>query len=414
MQLPVISDASTQRLHAIANVFIIGVGIAVAFQLYALYAKKTKSVERYANDVMKACSSAKSKQACYDEVIPQLMARISLEEVFAVTNSVQQRDPTYVYCHILGHRVAAQEVVKNPEQWQSVIPTCLRATNSCSAGCIHGAVQEKYKAEILSESDMRDAIAQLREVCATNDRWDFTPLQQINCYHALGHLGMYVTGGDIKKSLSFCKEVAEPENENLLTESCYSGAFMSIFQPFEQEDKNLVALKAPSRDTLRSFCMGYEGTERAACWREGRPLFSPDIYTPDGLQKFCAGIPLSADGLKQCYVSVISAVTSDKNHDKDFLKSFCNGMSTDAVRDACVNIVASRMVQTNPWFIHDAVSWCSFAHDTGSSDGCYTMLAHYARVLFHPASADLFAYCAVLPEPWSSRCKSLKEDEGGI
>ena len=75
-----------------------------------------KPLGKYAETVWQRCGSAQFTPSCYDEEIPRLMdepARLSMEEAFAVTRIIQEKDPKYAYCHVLGHKpVTVHELAK--------------------------------------------------------------------------------------------------------------------------------------------------------------------------------------------------------------------------------------------------------------------------------------------------------------
>ena len=49
------------------------------------------------------------------EILKLMDEGYSMEQAFAVTQVVQEKDPSYQYCHVLGHYLAAKETQKDPE-----------------------------------------------------------------------------------------------------------------------------------------------------------------------------------------------------------------------------------------------------------------------------------------------------------
>src|SRR6185369_2960133 len=104
---------------------------------------KNLSLETLADRVIQKCKTANPRDVCYNIEIPRLMKFISMEDAFSVTRIVQDKDPQFLYCHVLGHELASIETKKDPSKWKEVIGRC--PSGVCSNGCVHGAFQEKYK-----------------------------------------------------------------------------------------------------------------------------------------------------------------------------------------------------------------------------------------------------------------------------
>jgi len=104
-----------------------------------------QALQKYADDVLAKCQSETYSPGCYDREIPKLMDYISMEDAFKVTSIVQGEDKTYTYCHVLGHKLAAREIDKDPSKWKEVVTRC--PSGICSNGCIHGGFQEKFRSE---------------------------------------------------------------------------------------------------------------------------------------------------------------------------------------------------------------------------------------------------------------------------
>jgi hypothetical protein len=196
---------------------------------------------------------------------------ISMEDAFQVTGLVQQEDPTYQYCHVLGHELAAREVKKNPDGWKDVVSRC--PSGMCSNGCIHGGFQERFRAESFTDQQITSIKPDLKVICEDRASWHPTGLEQASCYHALGHLTMYLTSGEVGRSLPLCDELSLKSSVRDYRQLCYDGVFMQIFQPLEPEDFALVHGKQPIKETFGAYCDNYSGTQRGSCISEGWPLF---------------------------------------------------------------------------------------------------------------------------------------------
>jgi hypothetical protein len=164
----------------------------------------------YADKMVALCAGISYHPTCYDKEIPKLMQALTMEQVFGVTAIVQDLDHTYTYCHVLGHELAAAEVAKDPSKWKDVITRSPRGL--CSNGAIHGAFQERFRRESLDDKEIVELKPELQDVCEPRGTWKPTGLEQGSCYHALGHLVMYITAGEIQKAVSLCGDLALKNN----------------------------------------------------------------------------------------------------------------------------------------------------------------------------------------------------------
>ena len=197
------------------------------------------SLIKYADDIIKLCAGERYHPACYDREIPKLMDFISMEEAFKVTKIVQSKDSAYPYCHVLGHELSAREVRKNPDNWKEVVTRC--PAGMCSNGCIHGGFQERFRAESFTDEQIEIVKPDLAMICEKRGSWNPTGLEQASCYHAIGHLTMYLTDADIDKAIKICEFAAIKPNGRSFIQTCTDGVFMQMFQPLEPEDFALIA-----------------------------------------------------------------------------------------------------------------------------------------------------------------------------
>ena len=250
--------------------------------------RRSVSFEEYAERIIKKCAKQGREVGCYDKEIPKLLASLSMEDVFKVTALIQEKDRSYTYCHVLGHKLAGLETKKDPSKWREVVGRC--PVGVCSNGCVHGAFQERYRADVLQGEEFEKAKNELKDVCEAREGFNPTGLEQGSCYHALGHLLMYISGADIRKSVASCDEVGLKKDGRDFRGLCYDGAFMQIFQPLEPEDIALVFKVKQTKETVRDFCSQFTSDMKTSCWTESWPLFFEEIITPKGLINFCANI----------------------------------------------------------------------------------------------------------------------------
>lgn len=363
-----------------------------------------ESFDDYARKIVEKCADAKYKPTCYDEEIPKIMESVSMEDAFQITRLVQDKDPSYAYCHVLGHALSAAETAKDPSKWSEVITRC--PSGICSNGCVHGAFQERFRTETLNDDELDKLKPELADICEPRGNWNPTGLEQATCYHALGHLLMYVSGADINKSVTICEEVSKKAGGNDWSKLCFDGAFMQIFQPLETEDFALVKGKQPSKEELADFCRPYDSQKRVACWGEGWPLFFEELLKSSGLVKFCTNPILKEPNEQdQCYMGLFYVMTAQFKFDLDKINNYCLGLP-QLRKNQCFANVASRLIETDYRNIPKAIQFC--ASSESSKGYCYDELIKYSTYNFHSGSKEYFELCNSLPNPWKDSCLNHK------
>ncbi|MBI2023681.1 hypothetical protein HYT01_03930 [Candidatus Giovannonibacteria bacterium] len=376
-------------------------GIALGVIVFYFFYSPNQSFAEYALQVVEKCSEARHRPSCYDEEIPKLMDKISMNDAFTVTKEVQKKDPEYFYCHVLGHKLSAQETAKDPDKWKEVVASC--PAGVCSNGCIHGAFQERFRAEALPPEKIKAILPDLKDVCEKRAGWNPTQLEQATCYHALGHLMMYITSADINQSVALCRNVAKKGDGRDISPLCFDGAFMQIFQPLEPEDFALVEGKVPAKKELVSFCKKFSGEEENSCWTEGWPLFAEEVKTPKGLVEFCNHFSEEAR-IKSCLTDLFFIMTAQLGLDTEKVREFCAGVSAPR-RGQCFATAVSRFIETDQGLAAQAVGLCGFAEKSGNGEECYDMLLSLASYDFHAGSQEVEQFCDLLPAPWKDQCR---------
>jgi len=390
-----------------AIIILIGI-VSVEFFMFSythkfpLFEKKL-SFSDYADSMVAKCASSDYHPGCYDKEIPKLMDVLSMEDVFKVTAIVQQKDSQYWYCHVLGHNISSRETAKNPAKWKEVIPRC--PAGMCSNGCIHGALQERFRKEKFSDEEMQRALPDLTDVCDERPQWHPTGMEQATCYHALGHLLMYLTDADTKKSAQLCEKIAKKSDGSDFLTVCYDGVFMQLFQPLEPEDFALVKGKTPPKEALKTFCSIYSDRPRASCWSEGWPLYWEQVKNPTGLVSFCSVLP---QGLmrERCYNGMFFIMPAQFQLNTEKIIAFCQEIPLP-MRNRCFANGAGRMIETDAKLISTSLAICKAAADVSAGDECYNELVMYSQFNFHAGSASQKELCDGLPSKWQANCGSV-------
>jgi len=361
----------------------------------------TTTLAQYANQVLAKCEESSYKQSCYEGEIPKLMDKISMEDAFKVTEIVQSKDTSYAFCHVLGHNLSAREVKKDPSKWKEIVTRC--PSGVCSNGCIHGGFQERFRSEFLTPQQLEDIKPDLLDLCEPRGNWNPTGLEQGSCYHAVGHLLMYMTNADLVKSTNICEEIARKSKGGDYSQVCFDGAFMQIFQPLEPEDFALVKGKQLKKEDVYSFCEAFTGQKRGSCMSESWPLFRDEIMTPDGLTKFCS--KTITQEVDRCFLSLFYVLPVQFNFDMEKMRNFCTELPNERKAQCFANI-ASRLIETDYRNIEKSVDLCKNAAPYDPEGKCFQELLLYSTYDFHKDSQEFYRLCNALPNDWKKKCLS--------
>ncbi|XKT74466.1 MAG: hypothetical protein ACJKTH_03865 [Patescibacteria group bacterium UBA2163] len=361
-------------------------------------------VEGYAKEILKVCAESNYAPTCYDEEVPKLLQRgISMEEAFEVTALIQKEDPRYYYCHVLGHNLSAKEAAKDLSQWTDVVARC--PVGQCSNGCLHGAFQERFRDENVSSEELGVLKPKLKTICEDTATRTFTELERTSCYHAIGHLTMYIHDADAKASVNLCDSVVTRSEPYEFVRNCYDGVFMQIFQPLEPEDIALIADRAPRTQTeARDFCAQFDRIPRESCNSESWPLFLEDIKTIKGMDRFC-GVYTTERGIQGCYNTIFYVLTAHFEFNQDRLEAICLGLSDERMAQCYANI-SSRFLEIDDDFLEQSIEFCERAEKTGVGKRCWDELLFYSSFSTVPGTERFEHFCGLLPHSYKERCQA--------
>lgn len=386
-------------LLVIANIL-----CGIIFLRFFLHGQKAgvENLHSLAKDIVDTCKSTRDKATCYDTAVPKLMKTITMEQAFQVTKIIQDLDTTYRYCHVLGHQLSAAEVDKDPSKWKEVISRC--PSGVCSNGCIHGGFQERFRKDHFTDEDLKTYLPDLLSICEESKTFHPTGLEQASCYHALGHLTMYITNGEIKKALPLCDKISVKSDGRDFSQLCYDGAFMQIYQPLEPDDFRLVEGKQPTRSSVKAFCDSFASAPRNSCISESWPLYREKmVKDSQEIVKLCSQSPETSRD--RCYSAMFYVVTAQLNFDVDRIVAYCGSLS-DPLRGSCFANAASRLIETDYRNIDSSVELCKASAKYSDEDAswCFQELTFYAHYNFHEGSAEQKKLCEAMPSPWNKNC----------
>lgn len=398
----------TSKISALILATLLGIFtmiLSMTFSSTDVKKAATADVSSLAEQVVTLCEDDDYRPACYDRELPKLMDEgYSMEEVFMVTRAVQQNDREYQYCHVLGHYLSQKETAKDPSQWKDVFARAPRGI--CSNGAIHGAFQERFNADALPNATIDELKAELLGICDSRENWHPTGLERGSCLHALGHLTMYATAGDIDKSLVLCDELVPSKDDYRGdTQLCYDGAYMQIFQPLEPEDEVLVAhYEIDNLEKAQQLCSVYSGEQFGSCTSESWAMGDGAVGDPERILTICE--PLQSVGgqqLKRCIDNMFYIAASQFNLDITTINDFCSAIPNPH-HHTCFGSATSRLIEVDWDNIGKSIELCTVAADSGAGGSCFEKLVFMSDFTFDKNSEQFNQLCGSMPEPYQSRC----------
>lgn len=407
---------------AIATVAFLGVLVYfVPFKTF----KSNSNLLTISNEIIEVCSKEKSRQACYDKKIPLIMDDgVSMEDSFEVVKLIQNKDNGYWFCHAVAHSLSKKEYFKDVTKWRDIMTRV--PLGICSNGGLHGALQAHFSSEALNGVQIEEVMPQLQTICEKRVNWQPTQQQQSSCYHELGHLSMYLTGGNVVNAGKICDVVSWRNDGRNYLQTCNEGIFMQVFEPREPDDFGLIYNLIPEKEKLsacekytdglekggcwkggwtnsyKNFCNQFSGDLRLACFREAWVIESEWMDTAEEVVDYCSYSEDMTEKTK-CYNKLFYGLMSSDNFDTKRVKSICLALPRE-IKEQCFANMASRLIETDKRLISESVAICEEAETLGVSSKCYIELIHYASFVFIHGSEDFTKLCSALPEIWKNDC----------
>ncbi len=370
-----------------------------------LYRGAGSTPQHAAQRVISRCQNEAHRPACYEREIPKLMNTLSMEDAFAVTRLVQDADPAFAYCHVVAHKLTAIETKKNPLRWKDVMLRCPQS--ACNYGCLHGSLIERFRGETLSDTQIAQTELSIKDLCEPRPGFAPTEIERTMCYHGIGHLAMYMTGGDPARSIPVCERLAKRDDGREYIKTCVEGVFMTVFQSIDPEDLALVIDIRPNKQDVGAFCEQY-GVYVANCRRESYAMFADETQTAEGLRSFCS-YARGEEEKRDCYWAVINAKTTiffEQSDSVSRIGAYCRSFPADT-RSWCWRGAAMRLVQIDPLRnVRAADSVCAMGSTQTEIQSCYQDLLYYAEFSFEKNSQPYKEYCGGLAESWRQQCVS--------
>ncbi len=359
------------------------------------------SIDSEARAIVADCTAkGGDHSACYESEVPNLYPQYDVPSIFSIIREIRTMDPSYQFCHVLGHKVGERVVAEDPSAWVNAIPLN-PADGLCSNGFIHGVVGGRFRSEVLDDATIQKFMPDFKIACEPHDGWQPSDLDRAICYHGMGHLFDFITNADITKSLALCRQVTPDSYERV----CVQGVFMQIYQPLEPDDYALIAQmkEKPSTTTVQTYCKRFSNDPMAqgSCIEESWPLQQPHILDGTAVGKLCSWEP-NADEADVCYIAMASIVGRMTLDNPDRTVAACSKFPADR-QATCYSYSAEAVLEENRTDASSAIALCQRAGSAVASQ-CLSLLVNHAQFMFGPNQSQLQAFCSALPEQYRAEC----------
>ena len=214
-------------LYTKFGLLIVGV---VALPLLFSFLRLSKTSEQDSkglSDVLQAkihaCKKQGSRNDCYQQLAFHLLDTASLKDVLGELQGLEEATPSnqedYFACHKLTHYLGQGAYTR----LQSVPAVYASCNMTCGGGCYHGALEAYFGSRFGKQYDTADdkvLVAATVTICGKKENYPQKGLYH-QCIHGLGHALMFITDGDLPRSLRFCDALSSDDQR-----LCYAGAFM--------------------------------------------------------------------------------------------------------------------------------------------------------------------------------------------
>jgi hypothetical protein len=387
-----------QPSRTVVLVFLVGCALSAGAYYFLKGAPAT--ADSTAQSIVEECAaSGEDHSACYESLVPDLYPRLSVSEIFDLIRTIRQQDPSYQFCHVLGHKVGERVVAEDPNGWVDAI-SLNPFDGLCSNGFIHGVVGGRFRSEVLDDATIDKFLPDFIRACQARSDWQPSNLDRAICYHGMGHLFDFITNADIPKALTLCSRVA-PEDYRRV---CIQGVFMQIYQPLEPDDYVLIDQMPvkPTKENVRTFCAAY-GTPIyvGSCLEESWPLFREEIMDGTGLRAFCSGQPDETE-TTECYISMSSIIGRMQLGKPEQVAAACMKLPQER-QETCFSYSAQAVLEESLADSSKAVALCGMAPSTIAQE-CVAELISHTGFTFGQNRELHTAFCNNVPASLRASC----------
>ncbi len=203
------------RYRKIVSIFLLVAVVIVLFTLSKKREEKILDPASYIVNKISLCAQEKIPKSCLQKSANDFLDHFSLLDIQEILKENMQNQAVFLNCHETLHYLGS-ESYRRTGDISKVISSCM---DICIHGCYHGAFEGYFVGKKLYQDQNADQVLKqdIQEFCKPTGN-----VKEVTCIHGAGHGLVFITGGDIPRSLSVCQQLQTDEDK----ESCYTGVFM--------------------------------------------------------------------------------------------------------------------------------------------------------------------------------------------
>lgn len=389
---------SQNFLKQILKVFL-AINILVSLLLLASFLdKKTKNdkVTFLAKTIVATCREDRGWRNCYGNELAKIDKKEPLLYTLSVMDEIQNIDDKTRDCHILAHKIAGEEVAKDPAKWLDILASIDQ--NYCQYGFIHGVLEGRER----FDSNFELSSKTIPQICGAIVSKSHVGGSDQTCAHIMGHILLAENYGDIKKSVDTCRQI-----DNKLQHECFGGVFMENFTRDNLVSHGVSQYIPWNWDTVlnqEKLCKEYPGGPAGGCWQEISHLYN-HLYPnqPASVYELCqrAG---SEEFVNFCYQHAVATLILVKDPDTKYLESLCQKYEkqyNESIK--CVTNVVRPLINSSVKFSDLALNYCGVV-SSNYKPYCYNLIADLLKV--RVSSGELETICSKIPESYKRICSN--------
>lgn len=322
-------------------------------------------LKMYSKVIVNNCKGDRDFSTCYGEKLSQINQLFGFKQTIKLLQIIQDKDPQINKCHSIAHKIAQNEVRKNPDNWLDFFKQ-LEDPYMCFTGFIHGAVEGKKGSDSqlvlkkpLIEKMCRDIVD------ATNQKNPYP------CGHGLGHIILVEQEADLNKSIQICKSLSDG-----IRRGCLDGLFMEFLLKTNLTEHGLVwpqEITPAYVQKMETTCANYQGKIAESCWREMSQGYYM-IHGPDLLKlKNNCQKGVVKENIMACYFRSFNFALIDNNFDHSQLSQLCTDYlnNPDDIYN-CYDWAITGLILTSPKYIPMINDLCNKAPSSFTNE-CWSM-----------------------------------------
>lgn len=360
--------------------------IIFIFLLQAIFGQKDRQDKedpgKFIQTKILTCSQNKSSAQCLHVAARDFVNHFTLEKILDVFEKSESQPEFFASCHSALHFVG-QEYYK---KINNVSKALLKCTAVCFEACSHG-VLEGYLAEknVALDSDLA-LKEEVLKICNKKEA-NKNPALFNQCLHGLGHALMFVSDGDLPRSLKLCDALENHRKRDW----CYSGVFMENSTSSTNKDH---PSKYLNTDDPLYPCNTLDEKYLDMCYTlQGLYFAKLADYDVEKTAEFCTRVP--SDYQIGCF-RAIGQERVGHTQDLNKIKQGCHLIKGKDYLEACLQGVLGALSARYAGNSKLLIEFCSIL-DQDNKRSCYNTMRNYLADWIN-SPKEFHSICLDIPE----------------